>query len=453
MKTLKDSPLCFGTSQNIVFFNYTPVTQNYVNRVLADYPGLRDFHNKPPYLGPLVHIANFIATAVNATLISPISINQDVLCMETFKMIPTLYLEYGVNLKGMFETTHVDKRPSVVQRNSLSFNFGVCGEPQKQNQGISPLEIFQSSADPPTWLCLGIALILITTLVKIMTHSSFSTSLILNLSVLLRGGSSTSKSTKKLWLLTLWTSTCLLFDTYYSGSLTSVVMSPAKEYTLSGISQLLENNYSLVARNPWVLSSLKNLVLENPYQDEADILKQLIPTATIASAEEEFHETFVISNSKAYVALWQDCILIVNRAEAYIEKNKIEGRRCYVGEELIFPQSSFFVVKPPGRKAVAGVIETMMEAGFYTIWIKEITGIAISTRVQGRSKMINPTKLFEEKEQPKAIQMRGGKLTNVFLMWLSGLFLCLAGLGFEMWIVRKPKRKNISHLPHIFCII
>lgn len=418
------SNLISSSTRRFIFFEYFHLDQIYIDRILRNFSKLRDFHNDPPYLGPLVQLVQFVASAINATILSSRSVKKG--CNpEVIWHIPKFYSAFGSQLIDAFVGLN---KPLLIQVDSNFFNFNFCQRQGKDaSNNISPLEIFRSTAESKVWLCLGASLILTTYLVRLQVGKNNSSVLLATLSALLSVGvTGDSRLLRRSWLITLWAGVSLIFVTFYSGSLTSVVMSPTKENRMSKLIHLVQNNYSLLMFNPTTTSILKGLTRQNTFQENAKIVKNLLPSTRMERNEEDFFKAFVSKRSRfAFLGFWQDSILIVHRAEEYMTKNKIFRRRCYIGEELVLPQTRFIVITPSVSKRLSRILTVLLEAGYFFLWMDELSGIAVSTRVQGRSKMISPTKLFEEKEQPNALELTEGKVRNIFFLWLFCSFFSI----------------------------
>lgn len=409
-----------SVSENILLLNYAHADQASVTKTLAQYPTLRDFHNEPPFIGPFLQMANFVAHAVNATLFSVRNL-RDGCKVKALRSFPTFHIQYITEGKALSDK---------ISRGSYSFNFAYCDQIRKDIQNISPLEIFKETATPTVWTCLALSLLSISFFVKAATHkgSYFSTFVITLSALLCSGVSGLSKSVgRKSWLLTMWLCTSVIFATFYSGKITSTVISPAKEFRLTRITQLGNKNYSMLASTGRLSSSgpaiLKSIIQGLSPGEVVQALQIVMHAYSVEPDEERFFERMVTLDKYVFVSSWQKCIYIVNQAEDYIIRRNIIGRHCYIGQELLFPQVMFFAVTPRNTE-VARAIGIMMETGFYAIWWKELRGIVASNRVQSRIVMVSPTKLKEAKGPPKRLAISHGRLRNVFALWATCLVAC-----------------------------
>lgn len=150
---------------------------------------------------------------------------------------------------------------------------------------------------------------------------------------------------------------------------------------------------------------------------------------------------FATAEKYVFLSFWQTCISIVNHAVDFMKARNIAGRRCYVGEQLILPEVTYFVVTPHTQE-VANLIEIMIHSGFHLVWVNEFIGIAASNRIQERVKMVSPTKLWEEREPPKKLDIADGKLKNVFFLWLVFLTFCTGTFALELTLKKLRSTKN-----------
>lgn len=214
---------------------------------------------------------------------------------------------------------------------------------------------------------------------------------------------------------------CLILVTYYSGSLTSVVIHPTRDYRMTRIGNLRGGNFSLILRYD-LAAVVKNLVKMSGYRTEAgEILSPLINSSKVAPSEDALAEMITTMERHIFIALWPPTIQATNLAEAYMSNNHIYDKKCYVGEQLFFHQNMFIVMSPPNSLKLGGIVTLMMESGIYAVWFNEYVGISASLRVQERSKMLSRTKLLEEKVQPKALKLLEGKVKNILFLWITCL--------------------------------
>lgn len=230
------------------------VNQVIIQHALAKYKGLRDFHNSPSLFAPFVHYVNIVATALNASLLSSQEFNTDDCPNDTLSAPKVHLFVFGEDLEAGFkrqsEIHGEATRPAVIQLNPYVFNFAYCSKPSR-NDDFSPLELFRTSADIPTWVCLVTSLVLVSLVIKLTTKGSESKfAYLATLSVLISVGlSAGSRVIQRSWLFMLWMFTSLLLVTFYSGELTSVVIRPAPEFRMTKFVHLSEHNYSMVLRN------------------------------------------------------------------------------------------------------------------------------------------------------------------------------------------------------------
>lgn len=413
----------------VLLLDHHYLPQELVLQTLKNYSRLRDFHKNPPLRGPLIHHAYFIASAMNATLIATRTLNGS-RCPNEHSNMPTFYYQiYGVELEDAYRRIRKIEgtRSFETLRFPVPWNFVICHHPRQEQQNLSPMEIFKTRMDASTWSCLGISLLLISVLISLKTGSTGSPVIMTLLASLLNPGiSAVSRILQRSWLFNLWLYSSLVFITYFSGSLTSTVISPSKEVRITNLVQLADNNYSAIFKTTKDRLRCIKVAKIISNSRESKIVERLAGSAFVAPENTDFSNSLVAAEGHAYLSIWILSMHTVTRANEYLEKMKISHKHCYVGEELYFQEKGFFVVTfNREHEKVAKLLEVLMESGIYNIWYKEYVGIAISHRVQDRSKMISRTKLIEERKQLKALQMADGKLQNVFLLWITSLSICL----------------------------
>lgn len=261
--------------RKLLLLEYSYVDQEFIRNVLAQYPRLRDFHSNPPTLGPFTHLISWIATAFNATLVSIRDVREDCLksVLKDTPKIRTTPGRFLINYYGHNEPS------AAIQRYSNSFNMAYCSKIRTEVENMSPLKLFQKTGDVQVWFYLCASLILVTILIRIATRRPAPEVMMACLSALISFGfTGDSRVLRRSLLLTLWMSACLILVTYFSGEITSTVISPTKEYRMTKITQLAEKNYSMIASilftsgsGPLVLKS----VTQNFPQNASDVIRVL----------------------------------------------------------------------------------------------------------------------------------------------------------------------------------
>lgn len=323
-------------------------------------------------------------------------------------------------------------KPSVVQRTSAPMNYALCQPPRRAMETTSPFH----TADPLVWLVLITCLIFVSLVVGLSIKKITSQIFLVALSPLVSGGISVkSKTLRHSLLLTLWMYVSLVFATYYSGNLTSHVISPLKEFRLTKVSDLMEHNFTLIARSKFVYQNMKDLVKMTGNQEHARVLEPLTASTVVSPSDAELPKMVATMDKRACISPWPGAMQAASRAGDYLRKINSE-KRCYLGK-LFFDLNVFITLTPPRSKRLAEIVEVMMEAGFFNAWFNEFAELAVSSRAQERSKMISRTTIKEEKPPPSAL-----KLKNVFVLWVT----CIA-ISFGIWAlenVRKTRVRAIS---------
>lgn len=127
------------------------------------------------------------------------------------------------------------------------FNFVYCQRPKHLERNLEVLEILQSSADYAVWICLAVILLMTTWLIKHGIEKDFSDIMLTISFVLISPRMSGTCGDSKLFLLL--TFVCLVFVTFYSGELVSVMIKPAAEERIASFEKFRENNYTLFYEN------------------------------------------------------------------------------------------------------------------------------------------------------------------------------------------------------------
>lgn len=419
------------------------LSQIYIAEVLQYYPKLRDLYNEPPFHTILVHMTLWMASGLNASLISFANLT---LCENVDKVVKSLPTVIGPILSNSLLKAYNDHDqedqdvPKLMfgLKYPLALNFIYCGKGTSFERA-SILETLFSKVDTPVWICLGISLMVVTLMCSIEPIPNSKhfwgnpLPFMTTVSVLLTSGPS-GKIRKNSVSFVLWMFACLIFVTYYSGSLTSTVISPSREVRLREMDQILEHNFSFIFEEQNFPVDLAIDAVEFSFDNSSDSDVKLLGSLKSAlrkPSEEDFLEALVSGEKLAAFTAWPSAIFAANLGNKFISKNDIKMTRCFIGEELLHQIDYHYGFTGFDNEKLARVAVAMEESGFYALWWHEFFGLATSTRVQGRSRVVNPAKLQDDKEQVRPLQLEG-KLMDVFLLWVKCLGVAVLAFILEL---------------------
>lgn len=428
-----------GNISDVLIMDFYRIDQNFLNIILESYPRPRDIHTNPPQYAPFYVLVILLASEINATVVMKSNLNKHCMDPGGNPIFPTVFpTELGSNLVKYFDKNLT--KPRVVVGNLVACNFGYCATTTKLAQDMSPFGLFQSTADHFVWLSLITAITLMSFLFYVRTGwtSSFSETFLVSVSALLCPGIYvSSKLLQNFWLFTLWTCVSLIFITYYSGSWTSIVISPAPEWSIASIGELIKQNFSIVIVTSSSLALIRDLVrLSVPMGGnqekirEVETVQRLLQKALVPPTKAKFVEILATQDKVATLTTWSNTIFSATRASSLISRRKIRNKRCYIGKKLEYHKSLYFIFTPPRSDQLAGIFAKFVEAGIYQFWWQEMISISSSDRVQGRSRVVSPTHILIDKEGPKSLDLEG-KLANVFFLWVVCVAFCILSFLME----------------------
>lgn len=457
---LKIDSSCSNCVPTTLVFDYFVVNQSLIKMIQNNYSRIRDYHNEPPLDGPMIYMSNIIAKAVNLTLVSSVGINSS----EIFKLprvMPTRFPQSAVQASE--DAGKLQQKWVIIQDDPIQFNFLYCDHRHKPAQHFSIVELFASSADEAVWACLFASIAAISLLLRVSVDPENGTVTIERkllimaiVSALLSPGTSSQTPRLKYSLLfALWMCVCLIFVTYWTGAFTSEIISPAREARMTKLEELAEANYTLIYELPHRLAIVRRLVeihrigmtpsRENSgHWRSMEIFWNMLRLAWVTKSQKDFVPQLATGRRLATVADWPTTIFEMTRAMHFITNNqkdrRVGGKKCYIGEQLIFHQNLFYIFLSPGNLAnkMGFALRCLQEGGIYERWYEEFVGIASSRDVQGRVRLKSKTKLSDETEPAKALDTEG-KLKNVFLLWAFCVVICLL----VFWLERVFKRVAI----------
>lgn len=437
--------------EKIVLLEYLIVNQSYVPNILDNYPRLRDYHKSPPYWGPYVNLAGIVATSINASLASAFNV-----CSKAVQMFPVIS-------PGLFSNHWRILSSRKIMEEPIQYNFAYCDRPREVEKETI-YAMFRKSADLSVWICLigSITLIIIIVKVKIEHGSCIflgkESIIMATMTALLSPGlSAQPRIAQYSMLFSLWMYICLIFVTYYGGSVTSEIISPTPEKRMTTFDELFRNNYSLSYVFPYRFQMAKNIVslmLQDKNKNDTSVIfksvknldKMLSTVATVAPNPNKWFEVMSTGWKVATVMDWQACIYGINMVKNFMAtKMELRRTKCYIGKELAFRNQMFYAfsagsVEENGRRLKETFMK-LVETGFYKIWMKEFNGLATSRRVQDRLRVISPVHIVEDLEGAKALEVEG-KVGNIFLLWGICLGCCVLAFLKEIFVEHFLKNKT-----------
>lgn len=184
------------------------------------------------------------------------------------------------------------------------------------------------------------------------------------------------------------------------------MISPAPAITSSKFNQLLKNNFSLIFGNEFTSGRFQNVISVQPgMAQDVHIMQILFKTGKLRENSAEIFETLALN-----VPNWPFVLKSRHHAEEHMSKAGIKNKYCHIGEELLFNRNVLFIVTPPNNKKLARSTASSIESGLYSLLFSEAIGIAASRRVQGRRRLLSPTKFLEDPRPLKPLKLQEGKV-------------------------------------------
>lgn len=331
-----------------------------------------------------------------------------------------------------------------VRLDLADFNFVYCDTPKFPLPWKLPT--ITSAFDPKVWLCIFISLTVSTFIIhySISPNNKRQLSFIFFalITMLVSPSAGLGKITSKSGLLLLWTLVTFVLANYYSAVITSIMIIPPAEESMTEISQLLKNNYTLIFTNPGDLDVANATV--NYFDNENDstrnqefstfralISRGVKVTGTIGFA---FGQHLAFTGNVAAIDLWHNVLAFLDFANLAIAANaknattkKLSNKHCYIGKKLISSGSLYQIFTPPKGKLNVKIAKNLLESGIYSFWYTELGKIQYSARVQDRSKVKGPTKIIYEFEDATGEEFKPlkleGRIKSVFFWCIAVGFL------------------------------
>lgn len=458
----------FTHFEKLVLLDFYNLPQPYIAQVAQKYPRMRDLTKQPSPLVPHVILSSLLATLLNTTIFSKSTFNSKFgnLTANYPVILPYIQLFDANPATPVYQLYHHHRKQldqgsselaKFVHLHTLGHNLCYCDVHKFSSYGeFSLLQIFKTSADSLVWICLLLSITLVSVLISARPRANLiitSPELIATLSVLLTNGSSGILHVKQSPLFILWMYMSVVMVTYYSSSMTSVLIRPPPDEKMTSLSDLKLKDYSLIFdSNGFEIKSLKsrvqrimkpmeasefklNLKMPETLKTLNELLNKAILVDTFAQIETLATSTSM-PHGKRYsmAASWPIVMFYATRAQALAsELDAADGKRriCRVGKELFLETKYFYGFTPPGSAALQQKFTLLMALGIVKYWVNEAVAMTSAPRVQKRIQVKSPTQLFEPLPPPKPIEIEG-KIQNVFALWGLCLGYCVVAFLLEL---------------------
>lgn len=434
------------------------VESRHLENAIKQFSRIRDyhFHNSEGRVTsyPRLIILNSVAAAINATLIAEEDIcNLTNFCGDKNKnafYFPRIALSYSIAhishepayfLWRKFysfdrQNTSLEKYsklklqeirkieyPEYIFMTDFWLNYLYCAVPKKLKTSLWTFTLFTDPFDRSTWIALTVSFVIVA--VILITASSqnrdvLRTILILFCATLQLGA---EPSPRFSGLLLLWMAISMILVCFYSGEITSEVISPPPDDVMTKIQELYDNNFTLYFSRDYVRKSLQSSVAGmRPFLHTRRTLEFFLNNSVLSTYSVESFAELCLSNQRFIMDSWQNTLNlkhfsnIIIPAHATSEEEK--ARRCHVGQELFRVDEQYLVILPPGNSEVTQALLKLCQAGIVERWNKEIEGMLTSSRVQERVRILGPTKVKIVEDTTLAPMKLQGKSKTVFILWM-----------------------------------
>lgn len=308
--------------------------------------------------------------------------------------------------------------------------------------------LFTEPFDLWTWILLSISFAIVFSLLstKWFTNKEFSrrSMFMLLFSGTLQLGTQSLPTHSHIFML--WLATSMVCVCYYTGEITSEVISPPRDDVITTFTELEKNNLTLCNINPIRRQTLLSTALSlNPSSRLRKSILYHLESGISGdfSLNIEKNKEFYFGGRWFTVPWWQVSLLYSKyllrllTAKGATETQK--RTRCHVGQELIRVDEEFVAFLPPGNLELMEAYKKLVEAGIVSRFLDENDDMMSSERVQDRSQRIGRTKvrkIFEAQDTTLSLQ---SKLRTVFLFWVVCIICCVVGFLCELMMSVRSK--------------
>lgn len=348
----------------------------------------------------------------------------------------------------------------LIGRSPVSWNFVYCSFREGMRGVEWDFTIFLKPFGRWVWLITITSLILISLLAfpKKTRYSSLRV-ILSSISVLISPGmSALPKKWDRSLLFTLWMLVCYVVVTFYSGHITSNVISPSPEMTLKSIFELEDAKYHLLMPGG---SSIPNTI--KYARKLAHVSHEMNLLWRIFSGNHYFIEdTYpkLIQRLASSKDKWASFTISHYAPRVAITANDLQRqKKCHVGRQLVRAGETFYAFAPPRSKKLMEVFAILVDVGIIPRWFEELTATASSSRVQDRVRILSWTKVKDDPAPVRALHMEE-RIITIFLLYLACIiisllcFICEYLIYSESYkLITNVKIRPIDTLAYLLTII
>ncbi|CAL8087590.1 unnamed protein product [Orchesella dallaii] len=441
-----------------VIFDFYATLQTDLDHIFRNYSQKRNYHSNPPLYGPFYVTSKILSDAVNATLLVRAEAEAENISSVFYPLVSPTVQIYEMGGTPLIKFWEKYKRRSVhiARLTSLGFNFAYCSHPNVILEKAWNISVLVNAFDFKVWLTLFLAIFLISLKlatkllngVLLLQYRTFGSVIFKVSSAIIASVGNTQKSS----LFLLWLFMCTVLVNYYTGSITSKLISPPEEETMTEISQVLKNNYSIIFEDIVHLGTVKATVqsyAQESNDHKSNVRKDLqsvhsllnrLSRKSLIQDHTEYVRNVSYSEKVVILYIWPFIMKTVSDANNLIAKEQpkaSERRHCYIGKEIIPSGEVFFGFGNHGSERLQGVFQSSYEAGLHLYWMSEFVHMSYAKRVQDRLKVVSPTHIkYDFISTVSALRMEG-KVLTVFFVWAVCLAICAVSSVLEMFYSLK----------------
>lgn len=451
--------------ENFLLYDYREVNQEFMDSAIENYSQLRNYHGveiTTKLRATGIMLANVVAGTLNVTVITRGHPHYHTGLFPSYILITSLYNTIFTAGVEHYQEHYWERHTGNLGLLEYSghgnhfLNFFYCADIKAEQESTCDFSIFTKTMDNWSWYLLITCIVAASVVQRPL---NFLRNLIFNAEALLSPGA--SGGCKKSGLFVLWLFMCNVLVTFYSGDMTSHVITPTKEETIENITELSEEGYKLVFVNQvdifligaTVMTTGKASVLK----PEIRHLSKLMETAEmkaelnmIEGNDAAVVKYLVKAVSKRFASVCSSPFALLSISEGnnvIYETSKqtkqIWKRKCHAGKKLIPVSETFTAFLPPGNEPVSRVYLRMLDYGVIAYWMREFMGLGIAARVQDRVRYKSPIDVAEPFERHVVSIPLKDKIVTIFLLWIVCLITCLVSLLLEL-IHSRCRAMNVA---------
>lgn len=463
------------SGNNVLILHFFSFQQEFFNFLVTNLSRPRDYyqHTSDPLfmlyayelemikIAPVFVLVKTIADHINYTVLTESCVFEQNISSHYLSQIYVHVDEHAgsvYNLQNIW--TQNRNSIQIFRFTGSGFNFIYCDIPKIQLEPMWDVQHLTNAFDANIWLLTGFGFCCFLFLIVVkrwafggnVTNEDLCLSAFNVFAMLLPNPlTNVEKVIRQHTTLMIWFFSGLVLNNCFSAAITSTIIKPPPEFSLSTFVELAHNNYKIKfgSSHEYILlttalrSHLKVISSGHDAKEKQSLERLMRDNFEIpGETNEEISEDLAFGTNVASVVMEESILAVLTKANEALQSDRIRGmgRRCYTGRKLV-PTGDFYNALLGPKVYILGTpARRLITTGIVDMWLRESYGVSYANRVQDRLRVVRKTKYTygnfgdDSNNSPKPLPLYG-RVKSMFFIYCVGVMLGIFSLVCETLVV------------------